>query len=149
MSKSTVFVIRNHENRYLTKKRKWRSGTDNARLFRAVEKDIALNELIETNAHDIQARLELVECEIDNHKHPVVEVLAEDPPEALEEDAKEQANNAPWMKKEDGDQQGVEAGADEENKEISDEKSEESGNGVMLELVHSSPDNSQTEGPGI
>ncbi len=98
MSKSTeqkiVFVIRNQDLRYLTKKQQWRSGVDNSVLFRSSEKDIALNELIETNAKDVLARLELVECEVDKHNHPVVEVLADDPPEARAEDAADKGDDS-------------------------------------------------------
>lgn len=90
MTKNSVFVIRNHENRYLTKKHKWRSGNDKNILYRASEKDIALNELIEVNAKDIMARLQLVICELDDHGQPLVDVLTDDPPEVLEEDLAEQ-----------------------------------------------------------
>lgn len=91
MTKNSIFVIRNHENRYLTKKHKWRSGNDKNILYRASEKDIALNELIEVNAKDIMARLQLVLCDLDDNNQPTVEVLADDPPEELEEDLAEQA----------------------------------------------------------
>lgn len=90
MSADSVFVIRNHENRYLTKKHKWRSGKERQTLFRSAEKDVALNELIEVNAKDIMARLQLVLCEADDHGLPVVDVMADDPPEALEEDMADQ-----------------------------------------------------------
>jgi hypothetical protein len=90
MTKNSVFVIRNHENRYLTKKHKWRSGNDKNILYRASEKDVALNELIEVNARDIMARLQLIVCELDERDQPLVEVLSEDPPEELEEDLAEQ-----------------------------------------------------------
>ena len=91
MTKNSVFVIRNHEKRYLTKKHKWRSGNDKNILYRASEKDVALNELIEVNAKDIMARLQLVLCDLDDNNQPIVEVLADDPPEELEEDLAEQA----------------------------------------------------------
>ena len=91
MSKNSVFVIRNHENRYLTKKHKWRSGKDAGILFRATEKDVALNELIEVNAKDVMSRLQLVLCELDERDQPLVEVLTDDPPEDQEEDQAEQA----------------------------------------------------------
>jgi hypothetical protein len=90
MSKNSVFVIRNHENRYLTRKHQWRSGNDRHLLFRSAEKDVALNEMIEVNARDILARLQLLACELDDRDQPVVEVLAEDPPELLEADQDEQ-----------------------------------------------------------
>jgi len=80
-----VFVIRNQDNRYLTKKHQWRSGNNSNELYRAKERDVGLNELIEVNAKDIMARLELVECELSSQRQPVVEVLADDPPEAMEE----------------------------------------------------------------
>lgn len=91
MSKNSVFVIRNHDKRYLTKKHKWRSGNDRNILFRSAEKDIALNELIEVNAKDILARLQLIAVELDEDDQPLVEVLADDPPEELEADQTEQA----------------------------------------------------------
>ena len=90
MTKNSVFVIRNHENRYLTKKQKWRSGNDKNILFRTSEKDIALNELIEVNAKDIMARLQLIVCDLDDRDQPLVDVLTDDPPETLEEDLAEQ-----------------------------------------------------------
>lgn len=91
MSKNSVFVIRNHENRYLTKKHKWRSGKDTNILFRSAEKDVALNELIEVNSKNVMARLQLINCELDDRDQPRVDVLAEDPPEDMEEDRADQA----------------------------------------------------------
>ena len=90
MSNKIVFVIRNQDDRYLTKKQQWVSGQDNSIVYRNVERDVVLNELIEVNAKDILARLELVEVELNSHKHPVVEVLADDPPEALDENEAEE-----------------------------------------------------------
>jgi len=90
MSKNSVFVIRNHENRYLTRKHQWRSGKDRHLLFRNAEKDVALNEMIEVNAKDILARLQLLVCELDDRDQPDVEVLTDDPPELIEADQAEQ-----------------------------------------------------------
>jgi len=84
MSKNSVFVIRNHDNRYLTKKHQWRSGNDRNTLFRTAEKDVALNELIEVNAKDVLARLQLLVVDLDDHEQPAVDVLADDPPEVPE-----------------------------------------------------------------
>ena len=80
-----IFVIRNQDDRYLTKKHLWRSGVMTGELYRAKEHDVALNELIEVNAKDVLARLEIVACEIDKQKQPVVEVLADDPSEGLDD----------------------------------------------------------------
>lgn len=90
MSKNSVFVIRNHENRYLTKKHQWRSGNDRNVLFRSAEKDVALNELIEVNAKDVLARLQLLTVDLDDREQPRVEVLADDPPEETPEATLEQ-----------------------------------------------------------
>lgn len=76
---ASVFVIRNQDNRYLTKKHLWRCGAVNNELFRAKEKDIALNELIEVNSKDIMARLEIIECDMNTQRQPVVDVLTDDP----------------------------------------------------------------------
>ncbi|MCB1616645.1 MAG: hypothetical protein KDI30_11575, partial [Pseudomonadales bacterium] len=47
---------------------------DNSILFVSPHRDIALNQLIEANARDIEARLELVDCEMDEKRLPLVEV---------------------------------------------------------------------------
>lgn len=72
-----VFVIQNEHSAYLNRKGEWVSGVDNSILFVSPHRDVALNQLIEANAKEIEARLVLLECDTDDKKLPCVEVCQE------------------------------------------------------------------------
>lgn len=70
-----LLVIRNQNNHYLGRRGEWLDGSHVPALFRTEHRDTALNELFETNIRDFDLRGEILECEVDKHGYPVVEVL--------------------------------------------------------------------------
>ena len=70
-----LLVIRNQNNHYLGRHGEWLDGSHVSALFRTEHRDAALNELFETNIRDCDLRGEILECEVDKHGYPVVEVL--------------------------------------------------------------------------
>ena len=70
-----LLVIRNQNNHYLGRRGEWLDGSHVPALFRTEHRDAALNELFETNIRDFDLRGEILECEVDKHGYPVVEVL--------------------------------------------------------------------------
>jgi hypothetical protein len=71
----TLLVIRNQNNHYLGRHGEWLDGSHAPALFRTEHRDVALNELFETNIRDFALRGEILACEADRHGYPVVEVL--------------------------------------------------------------------------
>lgn len=76
-----VFVIRNQLGQYLTRKGEWVSGRDASLLFQQPWYDQALNQLIETNAKDIDLRGTVVALEQDDKGRPLVLELGPEPPQ--------------------------------------------------------------------
>ena len=70
-----LLVIRNQNNHYLGRHGEWLDGSHVSALFRTEHRDAALNELFETNIRDFDLRGEILECEIDKHGYPVVELI--------------------------------------------------------------------------
>jgi len=75
---SQCFVIRNHQNFYLNKHKEWVDGRENQALFRTQHRDEAINMVVELSSKDISLRAQYIECELNDKKHPVVEVLVEE-----------------------------------------------------------------------
>lgn len=67
-----VYVITNHYQHYLGKQAQWLEAGDVAHCFRTPHYDVALNQLIEVNARDIEQRLTLLECPLDDKGQPVL-----------------------------------------------------------------------------
>ncbi len=80
-----LLVIRNQNSHYLGRHGEWLDGSHVPALFRTEHRDAALNELFETNIRDFALRGEILECEIDKHGYPVVEII--NPIVALPEEA--------------------------------------------------------------
>ena len=70
-----LLVIRNQNGHYLGRHGEWLDGSHVPALFRTEHRDAALNELFETNIRDFDLRGEILECEIDKHGYPVVELI--------------------------------------------------------------------------
>lgn len=67
-----VYIITNHHQHYLGKQAQWLEAGDVAHCFRTPHYDVALNQLIEVNARDIEQRLTLLECPLDDKGQPVL-----------------------------------------------------------------------------
>lgn len=67
-----IYIIKNQDGSILGKDLEWLDGTDASLVFSAPHRDIALNQLIELNAKDINLRAQLVDCEADKKGYPIV-----------------------------------------------------------------------------
>lgn len=67
-----IYIIKNHDESILGKDLEWLDGTDASLVFSTPHRDIALNQLIELNAKDINLRAQIVECEANKKGHPIV-----------------------------------------------------------------------------
>ncbi len=73
---SSVFVVKNQDGYFATKQKEWECGRDPKLLFRTAHKDEAINMVFELSSKDIDLRAEVIVVELDEKKHPVVEVSA-------------------------------------------------------------------------
>lgn len=98
----SVFIIINHQQQYLGKQAQWLETGDVAHCFRTPHYDVALNQLIESNARDIEQRLTLLECPLDEKSQPVLSaacpvrkktVLFDEPETTPDVDAEEIENS--------------------------------------------------------
>jgi hypothetical protein len=67
-----VFIITNQHQHLLGKQGQWLDADDVAHCFRTPHYDIALNQLIEANSREIDLRLNLMECPMDDKGLPLV-----------------------------------------------------------------------------
>ncbi len=51
-----IYIIKNHDESILGKDLEWLDGRDTNQIFKTEHRDIALNQLIELNAKDINLR---------------------------------------------------------------------------------------------
>lgn len=70
---TTVYIIANQHQQLLGKSNQWLDSDDTNHCFRTPHYDIALNQLIESNAREIDMRLSLLECPLDTRGNPHVE----------------------------------------------------------------------------
>lgn len=67
-----VFVIRNQHGQFLGKQAQWIDESEPAAAWRTPHRDVALNHLIETNARDIEQRLLLLQCPLNEKDVPLL-----------------------------------------------------------------------------
>ncbi len=84
---SSVFVVKNHLDLYLSKQQEWVDGSDRHSLFRTAHKDEAINTVFEVSSRDIYLRAEALACEVDDKGNPIVTVVAAATQPAAEIDA--------------------------------------------------------------
>ncbi len=66
----TVFILQNQHEQYLHKSLERVDGCDANQLFKTPHRDVALNQLMELNAKDIQLRAKIISCELDSSGNP-------------------------------------------------------------------------------
>ena len=71
-----TYVLQAQNNYMLGKELEWTSEIIAKRIFNAPHRDIALNQLIELNAKDVNLRAEVVECELGPNGVPILSVEA-------------------------------------------------------------------------
>ncbi len=57
----------------MAKDQQWVDGRDARLLYRTTYKDEALNQLFEVNSKDVNLRIKLVECELNEKGNPVID----------------------------------------------------------------------------
>ena len=67
-----IYIIKSHDESILGKDFDWLDGTNASLIFNTKHRDIALNQLIELNAKDINLRAHIVECEADKKGRPIM-----------------------------------------------------------------------------
>ena len=67
-----IFIIKSHDGSLLGKDLSWLDGGNANLLFSALHRDIALNQLIELNAKDINLRAQIIECDADKKGRPAL-----------------------------------------------------------------------------
>ncbi|MGK0442001.1 MAG: hypothetical protein ACJA0N_001808 [Pseudohongiellaceae bacterium] len=85
---SEVYVVKNQDGYFASKKKEWLDGRDPKALFRSPHKDEAINMVFELSSKDIHVRAVTELVELNDKKFPIVEVtvpLVEVEPEETEE----------------------------------------------------------------
>jgi hypothetical protein len=72
----TLFIIQNHQGEFLDKQLNWAPPGDIGNLFHTPHRDVALNQLIELNARDVQLRAGVVTCSADEKGRPQPDVTS-------------------------------------------------------------------------
>jgi len=67
-----IYIIKSHDESILGKDFDWMDGANANQIFNTKHRDIALNQLIELNAKDINLRAQIVECEADKKGRPII-----------------------------------------------------------------------------
>ena len=67
-----VFVICNQHGQFLGKQGQWLDESEPAPAWRSPHRDVALNYLIENNARDIEQRLVLLQCPLNEKDIPLL-----------------------------------------------------------------------------
>ncbi|MGK0499062.1 MAG: hypothetical protein ACJAYG_000693 [Oceanicoccus sp.] len=73
---SHIYVVRNQDGYYASKKKEWECGREPKILFRSQHRDEAINMVFELSSKDIYLRAEAVSVEQNEKKQPIVEVTA-------------------------------------------------------------------------
>lgn len=67
-----VFVISNQQGLFLGKQGQWLDDSEPSAAWRSPHRDIALNHMIESNARDIEQRLVLLQCPMNEKDVPLL-----------------------------------------------------------------------------
>jgi len=67
-----IYIIKSHDESILGKGFEWLDGANANLIFNTPHRDVALNQLIELNAKDINLRAQIVECEADKKGRPIM-----------------------------------------------------------------------------
>ena len=67
-----IYILQTQDQRTLNRDLEWSSEADRTMVFCTPDREIALNQLIELNAKDIDMRASIVECEADAKGRPLL-----------------------------------------------------------------------------
>ncbi len=72
-----IYILQKHDKTTLNSDLEWISDIKPSDVFYTRHRDIALNQLIELNAKNIDLRADIVECDADSKGRPVLLLEAE------------------------------------------------------------------------
>lgn len=72
----TLFIIQTQQGEFLDKQLNWAPPGDVSNLFHTPHRDVALNQLIELNARDVQLRASVMTCTADEKGRPQPDVAS-------------------------------------------------------------------------
>lgn len=72
---SDFYIVKNQNGLFASKQKEWVDGSEPKLLFRSPHKDEALNVVFEVSSKDIYVRAQVVSCQLDDKKHPIIEVI--------------------------------------------------------------------------
>lgn len=67
-----VFIISNQNGLFLGKQAQWLDENEPSAVWRSPHRDVALNHLIESNARDIEQRMVLLQCPVNEKDIPLL-----------------------------------------------------------------------------
>ena len=67
-----IFVICNQHGQFLGKQSQWLDESEPSAVWRSPHRDVALNHMIEANARDIEQRLVLLQCPLNEKDIPLL-----------------------------------------------------------------------------
>ncbi|GAA6151121.1 hypothetical protein [Pseudoteredinibacter isoporae] len=70
---SQVFILQNQDGYFLSKQKEWVDGRDASLLYRSPHRDEALNQMVEVNAKDYTQRITIVDCQLNDKRHPALD----------------------------------------------------------------------------
>lgn len=73
---TTVFVLQNQHQQFLSKQQTWVDGRDAALLFRTEHKDEAINQVFEVSSKDYTLRVTPLRCSLNERGVPQLAVAA-------------------------------------------------------------------------
>lgn len=89
---SKVFVVQSDQGHYFSKHGDWLSGKDASQIFFKKYKDQALNQLIDITIKDVDVRARVIEVELSEKNHPILEIIATSDLYPAEDDSAQQQN---------------------------------------------------------
>ena len=72
-----LFMLQRQDAGFLSKDLDWTCDVTSNDIFYSPHRDIALNQLVELNAKQIDLRVNIIECEADAKGRPVMQLEAE------------------------------------------------------------------------
>ena len=72
-----IFILQRHDKAVLSKDLDWTCNITSNDIFYSPHRDIALNQLVELNAKQIDLRVNIIECEADAKGRPVMQLEAQ------------------------------------------------------------------------
>ncbi|WP_111641569.1 hypothetical protein [Marinimicrobium alkaliphilum] len=70
---TSVYILQNQDQQFLSKQREWLDGRDAGLLYKTPHKDEAINLMVEVSAKDYTQRIRLLACRTNDKGLPIIE----------------------------------------------------------------------------